>query len=78
MQHLTSFEKYLVSMPEDEATLYVLHCLKNGDLNNDAWGLMSEFNGHDWKCAPEEMQKFVLKTIISLRLKAITISAVHR
>ena len=76
MKHLTAFEKYLISLPNYEATLYLIHCLKNGEPDNQAWALMAEFNGEKWSCKPEDLPKFVSKTIMSLGLKEITMSPV--
>jgi hypothetical protein len=75
MQTLTAFENYLLSTDIRFATDHVIQCLVSGPQGNQAWEFMEQFNGADWKCEPEKLQKLVRDSIHSLGLKAITIGA---
>ena len=76
MQELTAFEKYLLKLPLRNAVTHVLDCLKSSD-GTQAWELMEEFNGPDWKCPPAEIGNLVARTIVSLGLKQISTTGAH-
>ena len=74
MDNLTAFEKYILSLELSDAVLYVIHCMKNGPSDSQAWELMAEHNGPNWSVPPDEMQKLIAKTILALEIKSMNLS----
>lgn len=72
-QRLTAFELYLLSLTTLDAARHIIDCLKHWDEDNCAWSFMSEFNGPDWQCRPEDLGNLIVKSIHRLRLKQMTI-----
>ncbi len=60
---MSAFHKYLLSQPKSEAIRHVYECLRNGGSGNMAWDLIEQYNGTDWRCKPNEMEKFISDTL---------------
>lgn len=66
---MNSFRKFLVTLPTTQAIQHVYDCLANGEPNNEAWELMSEVHGDDWKCPKESLGSYIHESILYLRTK---------
>lgn len=62
-EELTAFEAYLLKISPIEAIQHILDCLVRGEPQNEAWALMTEFNGEDWSCDPAELPKLIARTL---------------
>lgn len=64
---MNAFKQFLMNQDPIEATQHVIECLKGGSPNSEAWTLMSDHYGDDWKCPPEHLPSLVLAVIYRLK-----------
>ena len=55
----SAFIKYLMSVERRFAIKHVIDCLMNGEPDNEAWALMAEIHGEDWRCSPSRLPDYV-------------------
>ena len=63
---MSAFNRYLCSIPENEAIQHFIQCLMNGRKPNMAWELMEQVHG-EWKCKPEKLPELIAQTIRHLK-----------
>jgi hypothetical protein len=74
---VNSFERFLLAINRESAVLHLIDCLVAGPKGNQAWDLMEEFNGSEWRCEPQELVALLYKTLSSLEEKSKSLSAVE-
>lgn len=69
----TALERYLLSIEPRDAIEHLLECLIYCDSDSEAWQIMAEYNGPDWRSHPKDIRRFIGRTIHSMALKELTL-----
>lgn len=63
---MSAFEQYLIKLGPEQGAMHLIECLKNGPSDTEAWNVMEQINGSEWKCPPEYLPHYCLVTVIKL------------